>query len=241
MKNSESRFIHLLKHFGKDLLLLVLGVYLALWMEEKVQDWENDQRQRDYLYRLSEDLDSDIWQMENLLDKLTKKVESIESGLAILQGGDIDISTQEGAEFVLGIGRIVNEYFFFEPQEFTYLSMRESGDFKLIKEDSVKSKLIRHYSHYSILKLLQKNYMQGLDSEFIPLWVRNVDMIKQEIINKELANDVLFKNMVAFAYNETSNRKQFISKVLKQTRLLKSELLLQSKMENDLVASINQS
>jgi hypothetical protein len=62
-----------LAHFWKDLLLLVLGVYLALWMENEVQSWQETDKQIDYMHRFNADLASDEEQIQYLLEKLNIK------------------------------------------------------------------------------------------------------------------------------------------------------------------------
>ena len=225
MKLATKNTLRSMTHSWKDLILLVLGIYLALWMENSVQDWEDNNKQQDYLYRLAQDLKSDIQSMEYLLKEIGKKSNRLENAIAKITQGELDVNQNETIEFTLTTASIVNNYYFFTPQDFTYLSMRESGDFKLIRDDSIKSQLIELYGDYELLDTLQKNYLQGLDDEFIPLWLRSVDVLNNTLVNKELIHQPLYTNMIAFAYNETQQREAYIKRLLEQTKRLEQVLL----------------
>jgi hypothetical protein len=220
-----------LANFWKDLLLLVLGIYLALWMENTVQEWTNDDKQRDYMHRLSLDFASDQKQMEDLLPMMEVKIAKLEQGIGFLQGTDLKINDQKVLNQALEIASAVNNYYFFSPQDFTFLSMRESGDFGLLIDDGIKTQLLKLNSRYRFIDRLQNNYLQGLDDEFIPMWVRHADMVNNKLIHPEVITKPIFKNMVGFAWNETNQRRRQLLETLKQVKSLKDKLELASQQK----------
>ncbi|NVJ60185.1 MAG: hypothetical protein HWE27_07345 [Gammaproteobacteria bacterium] len=213
-----------LSHMSKDLIILVLGIYLALWMENTVQDWEELDKQQDYLSRLAEDISVDQQHIKSVVTFLEKKIDRVSSGISFLQNSKLDPLEPETQSKALELGSVVNNYYFFTPQDFTYLSMRESGDFKLIRSNTLKSKLIRLYGRYKLVDTLQKNYLQGLDDEFIPFWMRNVDMLSQELSNPDIVTEPLFRNMIAFAGNDTQTRLSVLNKLTLEVNELANEL-----------------
>ncbi|WP_088331381.1 hypothetical protein [Lacimicrobium sp. SS2-24] len=202
----------------KDLLLLIVGIYLALWLEGKVQDWQEEKRQKDYLYRLSIDLSNDVKQLEGVQRRLDKKVKALKEGLTTISADSFSVSKIEDEELVLKTAGQVNNYHFFTPLDFTFVSMRESGDFKLIADEKVQNMLLSTYDNYKLLQLLQDNYIQGLDDHFIPLWLESVDMLRSKVVNKDVIESPLFSNMILFALNETSNRQSFINQLLPEIK-----------------------
>ncbi len=213
-------------HLWKDLALLVVGIYLALWMENTVQDWENDEKQRNYIAQLSQDLASDEKQIEGLLPRLERKIDLLEQGITYLQSTPVNPEDSGTQQQAINIASTVNNYFFFSPQDFTFLSMRESGDFKLLKDDLIKRQLLELNSRYQLIETLQGNYMQGLDDEFIPMWVRHVDMIRGEMIYPEVVKEPIFKNMLGFAWNETTQRRIHLERTLSEIKGLRNQLEL---------------
>ncbi|WP_100642926.1 DUF6090 family protein [Alteromonas facilis] len=200
------KFLKGFAHFWKDLVLLVLGIYLALWTENKVEQWNNHQKQLSYLYQLEQDLIVDQELIEDLIPALQKKVQALQEAIQFFQSFDGNLASIEAKEQAVQAARIVNNYYFFTPQDFTFTSMRESGDFKLLSDDSIKRRLLKINKRYSIQQTFQQNYLQGLDDEFIPMWVRHADMIDQKLIDPSILNKPIFKNMLGFAWNETSVR-----------------------------------
>lgn len=225
------RWLKGLAHFWKDLLLLVLGIYLALWMENTVEGWNNDKKQRDYMHRLSLDLASDESQIEALLPQLNLKITKLQSGIHFLQSPDLDHLQHEAAKQALDIANAVNNYYFFTPQDFTFLSMRESGDFGLLVDDNIKTELLQLNARYKFINLLQKNFMQGLDDEFIPMWIRHADMVSNTLLKPEIITTPIFKNMVAFAYNETNQRKIILNETIQRVKELRIKLQIASQQE----------
>jgi hypothetical protein len=223
----QSKTIEWLKglaHFWKDLLLLVLGIYLALWMENEVQSWSDNDKQREYMHRLSIDLASDEKQIETLIPLLEVKISKLQFSVEFLQNQELDIERPDVLKKAIDTGSTINNYHFFSPQDFTFLSMRESGDFGLLKDDDIKTLLLKLNSRYQFIELLQNNYLQGLDDEFIPMWVRHVDMLNGVFVHPEVISQLIFKNMVAFAWNETNQRKDNLLRTLSEVKGLRAKL-----------------
>lgn len=211
-------------HLWRDLALLVIGIYLALWMENTVEYWNDKEKERSYLKQLSLDLKSDREQIVALLPKLEQKVKKLESAIGFFQQPNLEYNSKEASNQAVMIASHINNYYFFRPQEFTFLSMRESGDFKLITSDKIKRDLLKLNDEYRLIDQLQKNYMQGLDDEFIPMWVRHADMVSNELIYPEIIKEPIFKNMVAFSWNETSQRSKQLARTIIKISALREQL-----------------
>ncbi|TDF35101.1 hypothetical protein EYS14_22255 [Alteromonadaceae bacterium M269] len=234
MSIKDTRLSKGVTSFLFDFMLLVIGIYLALWMENKVQDWENNDKQRDYLNRLSLDLQADIDYLKNIKKRQETKITTIEKGIQLIVSG-ADKTDPAFEEMAVNMAQSVNNYYFFEPQKFTFLSMRESGDFKLIKDNEIKTKLLELHRQYEFLDTLQKNYLQGLDTEFIPLWIRHVNMITNEVLDDSVFTNPIFDNMIGFAYNETSQRKTLIDDVITQAETLQKMMQVASKKSESFI------
>ncbi|MDM7860377.1 hypothetical protein QTP81_07195 [Alteromonas sp. ASW11-36] len=206
MNKTISKLLKGFAHFWKDLVLLVLGIYLALWTENKVEQWNNHQKQLDYLYQLEQDLLVDQTHIKELIGALEAKEQALRDAIQFFIQQDSSLATRDAEEMAVQTAGVVNNYHFFTPQDFTFISMRESGDFKLITNEQVKRDLLKLNRRYALQKTLQQNYLQGLDDEFIPMWVRHADMIENKLIDPSILTQPIFKNMLGFAWNETAVR-----------------------------------
>lgn len=212
---------------AKELAILAFGIYLALWMENEVQTWKDHSKEHEYLSLIADDLRTDQKELGAILTRIEQKLQTLETHLQAFADPRYTTDAEFAAATALSGSNAVTNYHFFSPQDFTLLSLRESGDFKLIRNQEIKSQLLAVHKNYEILNRFQQNYLQGLDEEFIPLWIRSVDVMTGTLQDPNMPQQVLFKNMMAFAMNETSQRKQFIEHILKRIEKLQAELSLE--------------
>ncbi|MDX1678110.1 hypothetical protein [Arsukibacterium sp.] len=208
----------------KELAILTFGIYLALWMENEVQTWKDQRKESEYIGLLAADLRSDQKELGVILSRIEQKLQTLQTQLQAINDPRYTSDPEFAAATALTGSEAVTNYHFFSPQDFTLLSLRESGDFKLLRNQEIKSQLLAVHKSYEILHQLQQNYLQGLDEEFIPLLIRSVDMMAGTLQDPQMPHKILFKNMIAFALNETSQRKQFIERTLRKIEALQVEL-----------------
>ena len=72
-----------------------------------------------------------------------------------------------------------SSYLFFEPSDFTYQSMQESGDFQLLSDATVKSDILRLQRQYRHIDTLQTNFLHALDApvDADPVWLESPDAL----------------------------------------------------------------
>jgi len=191
--------------FFLDLFMLIIGIYIALWMENRVQDLQDNEKQNDYLYRLSVDLETDSEMLEIIVSKLETKTMKLNAGIEMIRSEEPQTLEQIN-DLITEMAILVMEQYFFTAQDYTYVSMRESGDFGLIRSEQIKSRLLRLYRNYQYLDELQENYQQALDSEFIPLWVQSYDFIENQVMSDTLQENLVFRNVLIFSLHETNQR-----------------------------------
>ncbi|WP_290612014.1 hypothetical protein [Arsukibacterium sp. UBA3155] len=208
----------------KELAILAFGIYLALWMENEVQTWKDHRKESEYISLIAADLRTDQKELAIILSRIEQKLQTLETHLLAFSDPRYTTDPEFAAATALSGSDAVNNYHFFSPQDFTLLSLRESGDFKLIRNQEIKSQLLAVHKSYDILNRLQQNYLQGLDEEFIPLWIRSVDVMNSTLQDPQMPHLVLFKNMMVFAMSETTQRKQFIERTLTRIEKLQAEL-----------------
>jgi hypothetical protein len=99
-----------------------------------------------------------------------------------------------------------SSYRFFEPSDFTYQSMQESGDFQLLSDADIKSDILRLVRQYRHIDNLQTNFLQALDSGYIPLIMNSVDLVSATVTDPSLVQNQLFVNFFTFTYQDTNAR-----------------------------------
>ena len=114
-----------------------------------------------------------------------------------------------------------SSYYFFQPADFTYTAIQESGDFRLLDDPDIKRRILRLQRQYRFIDELQKNFIQALDTEYIPIMMRKFDIKSGRITDPSLVEDQVFINFYPFTLQDAGTRLV----MLKQARAQASELM----------------
>jgi hypothetical protein len=96
-----------------------------------------------------------------------------------------------------------SSYGFFQPSDFTYRSMQESGDFRLITNASIKKRILQLNRLHKDIAILQDNFLQALDDGYIPLMMSSFDIVKSRIVDPSLFENVSFRNFFGYTMQDT--------------------------------------
>lgn len=184
-----------------EILMIVVGINIALWFEGWFEDLEDAETERQYLQGLREDLLVDIDSLDRIVEQNRAKLDALATLVPQLPTL-ADASPEEQAQAMFE----PSGYAFFQPSDFTYRSMQESGDFRLLSSDEIKTGLLRLNRRYRDIDMLQQNFLQALDDEYVPLMMRSFDIAEQRIIDPSLVEQVIFRNFFAYAQQDTRVR-----------------------------------
>jgi hypothetical protein len=187
--------------FLPELLMLVVGINIALWFEGKFEDFRDARTEIEYLEGLADDLRADIEVLDSVIEENKQKISRLEyivPRIAALAGA----SAEEQAAAIFES----SSYFFFEPSDFTYTSMQESGDFRLLSDPETKESILRLVRDYRLIATLQENFIQALDDSYIPLMMSKFNLLEMKIEDESLLDDLEFRNFFAFTLQDTGNR-----------------------------------
>jgi hypothetical protein len=204
--------------FVVELLMIVAGINIALWFEGVFEDMKDAETEQQYLEGLHNDLTYDVDNLEKLIRGNGAKIESLTALLpSIGEFSNLPVERQAAA---------ISEpssYYFFDPSDFTYQSMQESGDFRLLRDDAIKKDLLKLARYYRLIDELQANFIQAMDAEYIPLMMSKFDLATNRITDPSIMDDQIFKNFFIFTIQDTDARLD----TYKTTRELAKKLLLQ--------------
>ena len=198
-----------------ELLMLVVGINLALWFEGKFDEFKDRQSERQYLQGLHDDLTVDVEQLDRIIkfdDSKVAKLTALLEQLPTLH--EASQESQAGAMFE------PSSYDFFEPSGFTYRSMQESGDFRLLRDPTTKNAILKLARRYRSIELLQQNFIQALDDGYIPLLMRSFDVAQMRLVDPTVTTKLEYRNFIAYAINETEQRSQQSEKARDESRAL---------------------
>lgn len=183
-----------------EFFLIVLGVTIALWLENVAEEFKEREIEQQYLIGFQNDVRLDIIRLNRTIkynQGLSSKVEDLLSKLISNQLNEEDLFDD--------IGPLMN-YDFFSPNDFTLTSIRESGDFRLLRDTDVKLKIIQLKRAYDDINSFQNNFQKALDDQIVPMFVENVNMTNGKLVNPEFLTGHRFANIAGYTLNDINTR-----------------------------------
>ena len=189
------------RNFLLEILMIVVGINIALWFEGWFDDIKDTETEQQYLAGLRDDLVSDLKLLDSVTESNSAKLQQLSEIVPDLPNlGDASAEAQAQAMFT------PSSYYFFEPSDFTYRSMQESGDFRLLSDADTKKRLLKLVRRYRLIDTLQGNFIQAMDDEYIPLMMSGFDLASARVTDPTIFDNQAFKNFFAFTHQDIETR-----------------------------------
>ncbi|NKI30927.1 DUF6090 family protein [Croceivirga thetidis] len=221
---SENKFSKYLLYAIGEIILVVIGILLAL----QVNNWNNDKNDRAkeqlYLSSFHSDMKINLKELDRVIEKSSQTISTTDSLLRYADG-QIKLNT------VREIQALVMEtasYTFFFGAEGTIKDIFGSGDLALIQNDSIRKAMVNWEANLKYLKEFetlgkdnQLSYINYLKSE-TPMYKYALkrDFLDHETINK-IITDEKFLNLVGEQKHMAKEvNRLYLSQKTKMTELL---------------------
>ena len=181
-----------------EILMIVIGINVALWFESWFQDLQDAETEERYLADLRNDLLTDIENLDSVIGSGEAKSQQVALFIDLMPT-IADLSPEEQAQAIY----TPPNYQFFVPSDFTYRSMQESGDFRLLRNAEIKKSVLRLDRRHKDIALLQKNFLQAIDDGYIPLMMNRFDIATMSVTDPTLLRDQLFRNFFLYTKQDT--------------------------------------
>jgi hypothetical protein len=181
-----------------EILMIVVGINVALWFEGWFQDLQDAEIEEQYLAELRDDLLADIENLDAVIKSGQTKSQRAEHFIDLLPT-IADLPPEDQAEAIY----TPSNYQFFVPSDFTYRSMQESGDFRLLRDAKIKKSILRLDRRHKDIAILQENYLQAMDDGYIPLMMNRFDIASMTVTDPTLLQDQLFRNFFVYTKQDT--------------------------------------
>ena len=182
-----------------EILMIVIGINVALWFESWFQDLQDAEIAERYLVDLHDDLLTDIRNLDSVIKNGEAKLQQT-AKIIELMPTFTDLSPEQQAQAIY----TPPNYQFFVPSDFTYRSMQESGDFRLLRNSEIKKSILKLDRRHKDIAVIQKNYLQAMDDGYIPLMMNSFDIATMTITDPALLQDQLFRNFFTYTEQDTN-------------------------------------
>ena len=181
-----------------EILMIVIGINVALWFESWFQDLQDAEIEERYLADLRDDLLTDIENLDIVIRSGEAKSQQVAQFIDLMPTIS-DLSPEKQAQAIY----TPPNYQFFVPSDFTYRSMQESGDFRLLRNAEIKKSVLRLDRRHKDIALLQKNFLQAIDDGYIPLMMNRFDIATMSVTDPTLLQDQLFRDYFLYTKQDT--------------------------------------
>jgi len=189
------------RNFLLEILMVVVGINIALWFEGWFDDLKDAETEQQYLAGLRDDLGSDLKLLDSVIESNSAKLQRL--GEIVPKLPELgSASPEEQAQAMW----TPSSYYFFEPSDFTYRSMQESGDFRLLSNADTKKRLLKLVRQYRLIDTLQVNFIQAMDDEYIPLMMSGFDLASAQVTDPAILDDQVFTNFFAYTHQDVETR-----------------------------------
>ena len=175
--------------FG-EILIVIIGITIAFSINKCADNSKNKADKFQYLTNIKSDIITDKEQLENNLESINEKIKTSREIIPLLETNAPEKMSIMRKLF--SISSVTS----FTPNDITYQTLINSGDFKLINDFNLKKTIEQHYSSY---KILLKDYerQETIHKEYLgPYFINhaNFDAMRQGQFGLE--NERLLKNIL---------------------------------------------
>ena len=166
MTKTSSNFKSFIRNNIIQAVVIILSVLLSFYLEDRRQENITRQEKNYLLTDLSKTLESDIYQIEIILENLGNSDKNLVKLLNDINNNHTLLSDREVVKILLQI-QIGTSFF---PQDGIFNELIANGSFNLIENEELKSLLLNMYTHKK-----ERNYATSVEIDnFNLLWRRQI-------------------------------------------------------------------
>jgi Family of unknown function (DUF6090) len=220
---NENKTGKYLKYAIGEIVLVVIGILIAL----SINNWNQERKDRilekEYLTRLLEDIKFDIsWSNTYILGRYKRKVESLENGKAYYQGHYVIKDTLQFLKNI-GYGGVFG-YAALNLNKNTYNELISTGNLRKIKSDNLRNEIVNYYEVSNANSKASRNYISGyinFVNSFRAFNTKNPDIFAgfdQKLLLKQLKTEEYYRlaNLELTLAHRVSSFAENITKVAKE-------------------------
>jgi uncharacterized protein DUF6090 len=215
-----------------EIILVVIGILIAL----SINNWNQERKDRilekEYLTRLKEDIKFDIsWINTYVLDRYKRKVESLENGKAYYQGNYVIKDTLQFLKNI-GYGGVFG-FASLNLNKNTYNELISTGNLRKIKSNKLRTEIVNYYENSNAKSKGSRDYISGyipFTNSFTAFNINNPDIFAefdQKLLLKHIKTDEYYRlaNLELTLAHRVSNFAEDIIKLANElTTTINSQL-----------------
>jgi hypothetical protein len=187
---AENRFSKYLLYAIGEIVLVIIGILIALAINQKNTDENNDELRDLYLVQLIDETERNIEELTARKDYSTKKFTELDTLFQLLINKDYDNPKLLSKSKQL-YGRTT-----FVPIMTTYENLKFSGDLKLFNDIGLRNSISETYNAFNHIKTMEKIDLEVIDVYYQDYYMSNARIIDLNLSSENFGKDGYFENTV---------------------------------------------
>lgn len=178
-----------------ELFVVFIGLSLAFTLDRVWDNHKQSLAEENYLNGFYRDITTDQTDLDTSITDYSENVERLRNIIRKIDKSGIP----EDSLFTLA--QIMASQSKFIPQNITYETITSSGSFGVISNYKLRESIARLYTKYNAILFVDETFNKYISDNVFPFIQNNFDFLGNTLIDKNLARNPVFKNMVVFYYS----------------------------------------
>jgi type II secretory pathway pseudopilin PulG len=186
---SENRFSKYLLYAIGEVVLVIIGILIALAINEQTKSKERENLRQAYIIQLNDEVDANIKQLKEVKSASERMAQEIDTVVDLLANKDY-----QNPQLLSKSPSFYTRYNF-NPLTVTYENLKFSGDLKLFEDLHFRNSITKSYNYFNKIaevEEIDKTVADRLYGEYLVIKVRYLDMTT----TPDYGKDLLFENGV---------------------------------------------
>ena len=187
---TENKFSKYLIYAIGEIVLVIIGILIALGINENVKDKNNLELRNAYITQLDDEANRNIDRLNEINDFTNEILKEVDTVLKILYTKDYD-----NPKLPTKLDRIMQSNYL-NPTTVTYENLKFSGDLKLFNDLNLRNSISEPYETFNDIKVVEDLDYVGFKDFYENFLISNVSFWDMNLTAKSYAQEIHFQNYV---------------------------------------------
>ena len=213
---NENKFSKYLLYAIGEIVLVIIGILIALAINENVKAKNNLDLRDLYIIQLEDEANRNIKRLKELKDFTIKMLKEVDTLGNILYTKDYDNPKLPPKAFLL-----MNTDNF-NPSTVTYENLKFSGDLKLFDDLNLRNSISEPYETFNDIKFSEDLDFGGFLDYYENFLIRNVSFFEMQLTSKSYAKEIHFQNYIIARRTSLNLNKEAYERSIESLNKLKT-------------------
>ena len=187
---TENKFSKYLIYAIGEIVLVIIGILIALGINENVKDRNNLELRDLYIIQLNDEANRNLKQLNDFKNSTLERMKEMDTLIQLLVNKDYDNPKLSSKSLIL----IGSDEFY--PIMITYENLKSSGDLKLFDDLNLRNSISEPYETFNEIRTAESLDKIGVQSYYENFLIPNVSFWDMTTNSKSYAKETYFQNMV---------------------------------------------